>query len=298
MREAEYTPEADGNLFQLNEILMKRQLVSGVKEFVIFAPTVSRAARAGQFITLMTDERGERVPMTLVDWSPTEAWIKIVVLEVGLTTMKLGSKEVGETLYYLAGPFGNPATELDSSTVALVGGGVGVPAIYPIARSLRRNNRVISIMGYRAAGSVLYEKELREVSDEVIITTDDGSMGEKGFTSDALRGLLNSGRRVDAVWVIGPAVMMKACSEITRPFGIRTFASLNSITVCGSGMCGACRVSVGDKIRYTCMDGPEFDAHRVNWDELILRLGAYREEEKEALARYIAGPPREVKGGR
>ncbi|MDG7052198.1 MAG: sulfide/dihydroorotate dehydrogenase-like FAD/NAD-binding protein [Nitrososphaerota archaeon] len=274
-------------MFKVNEILMKRQLASGVKEIIIFAPLVSRAAKAGQFITIMTDEKGERVPMTLVDWSATEGWIKIVISEVGLTTLKLGSKEVGETLYYLAGPFGNPVSELNSSTIILVGGGVGVPAIYPIARSLSHNNKVISIIGYKNANSILYEREIGEVSDEVIIATDDGSKGQKGFTSDALHELLDSGRKVDAVWVIGPAMMMKACSEVTRPYAIKTFASLNSITVCGSGMCGACRVSVGGKTKYTCMDGPEFDAHEVNWDELILRLGAYKEEEKRALGRYI-----------
>ncbi|RLE60487.1 MAG: sulfide/dihydroorotate dehydrogenase-like FAD/NAD-binding protein [Thermoprotei archaeon] len=270
----------------VGDIISARQLAPRIKEVKIYAPHVTRAAKPGQFVIVMVDKKGERIPLTLVDWSSEEGWVKLVFLEVGVSTVKLGMKKAGDRIYYILGPLGNPSDIKLYGTVAVVGGGVGVPAIYPIARALKAaGNKVISIIGARTAELLVYEEEVRSISDEVYVTTDDGSKGMKGFTSDALRLLLEKGVHLDAVWTVGPAPMMKACSEVTKPYGVKTFASLNSLMVCGIGMCGACRVHVGGEIKFTCIDGPEFDAHQVGWNELIARLAMYRSEEKMALER-------------
>ncbi|RLE84034.1 MAG: sulfide/dihydroorotate dehydrogenase-like FAD/NAD-binding protein [Thermoprotei archaeon] len=266
------------------EVVSKRELAPQIKALRIYAPEVAKTAKPGQFVILMVDEKGERIPLTLADWSEETGLIELVFLEVGVSTLKLGMKRPGERLYYLVGPLGNPSDIRPYKKVVLVGGGVGAPALYPIARAFNQlKSYVITIIGARTSHLLVYEEKLRSVSDEIYITTDDGSRGIRGFTSDALEMVLNEEKDVDAVWLVGPAVMMKVCSEITKRYGVRTFASLNPIMVCGVGMCGACRVSVDGKIMFTCIDGPEFDAHKVNWDELIARLAMYRKEEEHAL---------------
>ncbi|MCS7374757.1 MAG: sulfide/dihydroorotate dehydrogenase-like FAD/NAD-binding protein, partial [archaeon GB-1845-036] len=206
----------------------------------------------------------------------------------GVSTYKLGKLDIGDRLTDIAGPLGNPSKIENYGRVICIGGGVGIAAIYPIARELKKmNNYVISIIGARSRELLIYEDEMRKVSDELKITTDDGSKGRKGFVSDELRDMLAKGVKVDRVIAVGPAIMMKVCADVTRPYGIKTIASLNPIMVCGMGMCAACRVEVGGKTRFVCFEGPEFDAHEVNFTELMKRLNAYREEEKIALEKYL-----------
>jgi len=266
------------------EIIRKRSLASNIREICIYAPSVAKSVKPGQFVIIMSDENSERIPLTVIDWSKEEGWIKLVFQEVGASTIKLGMKDEGDTLYYIAGPLGNPSKIEKYGKVIMVGGGVANAALYPIARELRNtNNYITAIIGARTAELLIYEKELKEVCDEVLVSTDDGSKGFKGFASELLDRLLGKDSSYRIAWIIGPAPMMKACSEVTRKYGIISYASLNSIMVCGVGMCGACRIRVGGKIRYTCFEGPEFDAHQVDWDELLRRLTMYSREEKIAL---------------
>jgi ferredoxin--NADP+ reductase len=271
----------------MNKVLSKKVLAPNVKEMDVYIPRIARVAKPGQFVIVMPDEKGERIPLTLVDWNSFEGWIRLVFLEIGVTTYKLGLKEVGESLYYIVGPLGNPTYVGKFGTVIIVGGGVGIPAAYPIARAFKEvGNYVISIIGARTSKLLIYEDRIREVSNEVHVTTDDGSKGFKGFTSDMLANLLESGLKPDLIWMVGPAPMMKSCSAIAKKYGVKAVASLNPIMVCGMGMCGACRVTVAGRTRFACFEGPEFDADKVDWDELIKRLNMYRKEEQEALNRF------------
>jgi len=272
-----------------NQIVKKVELAHKVKEIEIYAPKITRNVRAGQFIILIVSEKGERIPLTVVDWDRNRGTISIVFQEVGVSTYKLGRLNVGDTLAHLVGPLGNPSEVGYFGTVVTVSGGVGIPAMYPIAREMKKaGNHVISIIGARSKELLIYEDEMRSVSDELWITTDDGSRGRRGFVTDELRNLIDSGIRVDRVITIGPAIMMKVCAEVTRRHGIKTIASLNPIMVCGMGMCGACRVEVEGKSRFVCFEGPEFDAHKVNFDSLLKRLNAYRMEEQIALKKYLS----------
>lgn len=266
------------------QIIYKKELATNIYEMLIFAPKVARAAHAGQFILIMVDEKGERIPMTLVDWSPAVGWIKIVYQEVGTSTIKLSKKDVGDKVYYVAGPLGHPSKVSKFGRVLMVGGGVGIPALYPIARELKRlGNSVVSVIGAKTSNALIYEKEMSEVSDEVHVTTDDGSKGLKGFTVDAVKLLLDQGEKFDAVWAVGPALMMKAVADATNGKVPVSYSSLNSLMVCGVGMCGACRITVGNRTVLTCVDGPEFDSYQINWKELAIRLQAYKKEEMISL---------------
>jgi NAD(P)H-flavin reductase len=270
-----------------HRVLSKRALAPNIKEIDVYAPRIARAAKPGQFVIVMPDEKGERIPLTLVDWSASEGWVRLVFLEIGVTTHKLGLKETGELLYHIAGPLGNPTHVDKFGTVIVIGGGVGIPAAYPIARAFKEaGNYVISIIGARTSKLLVYEDRIREVSDEVHVATDDGSKGFKGFASDVLAKLLENDVAPNLIWMVGPALMMKSCSIIAKKRGVRAVASLNPIMVCGMGMCGACRVTVGGRTRFACFEGPEFEASEVDWDELLKRLTMYRNEEKEALNRF------------
>lgn len=269
-------------------ILKRRILAPNIKEMDIYAPRIVRAAKPGQFIMVMVDERGERIPLTLVDWSGEEGWIRVVFLEVGVSTLKLGLCEPGKSLYYVSGPHGVPTQISRFGTVLVVGGGVAIAAAYPIARAFKEvGNRVISIIGAKTSSLLIYEDMMRRVSDEVYIATDDGSKGFKGFTSDVLENLLSDGLKPDLIWMVGPVAMMKACSSVAKRYGVRAVASLNPIMVCGMGMCGACRVRVGGRIRFACFEGPEFEVSNIEWDELIRRLQMYREEEQLSLKLFL-----------
>lgn len=272
------------------KITEKRELAPGIKLIKIFAPEIAKKARAGQFVILRVDATGERIPLTLADWDQKEGSITIVFLEVGVSTKKLGRLNVGDAVLNLLGPLGNPTEAKNYGTVCVVGGGVGIAAAYPVARALKEaGNKIVSIIGARSANLLIFEEEMKKYSDELHISTDDGTRGYKGFVSDVLRDLLSKGYRFDLVYAVGPALMMKAVADVTRPYKIKTIVSLNPIMVDGMGMCGVCRVIVGGKMMFACVDGPEFDAHEVDFMELIRRQRAFIEEERLALEIFEKG---------
>jgi len=270
------------------KILKKEALAPQIKLMEIEAPYVARAARPGQFIVLRIHEQGERIPITIGKADKERGVLTIAFQEVGKTTYHLGTLEAGDELLDVVGPLGKPS-EIDKfGTVVAVGGGIGVPLLYPIVKALKEvGNRIIMIEGARSAELLVLEDWFRPIVDELRITTDDGSRGRKGFVSDELRDILESGQKVDRVIAVGPAIMMKVVSELTRPYGIPTIVSLNSIMVDGTGMCGACRVEVDGKTMFACVDGPEMDGHKVDFDLLMKRLDAYKAMEKESLELFL-----------
>ena len=271
----------------MHEIVAKKELASGIKSVEILAPYIAEKSQAGQFVILRVDEKGERFPLTLVDWDSKRGTITLIFLEIGLSTKKLGALERGDAVLDVAGPLGNPSEIENFGTVCVIGGGVGTASAYPIARALKEaGNKVISIVGAKTAGLLILEDEMGKISDELCISTDDGTKGQKGFVSDVLKMLIQKRYNFDLVYAIGPAVMMRAVAEVTRPYNIKTIVSLNSIMVDGMGMCGACRVSVDSETKFACVDGPEFDAHKVNFGELLKRQIAFVAEEKIALERW------------
>lgn len=268
------------------EIIKKERIADSTVLMRIYHPKIARKVQPGQFFIVIADEKSERIPLTAADWSREEGWIEAVFLEVGYSTKRLGMLPEGYVLMSLTGPLGNPTHIEGYRKVAVVGGGVGIAGIYPVARAFKRNGaEVHSILGARSANRLFYVEKLRSVSDKVYICTDDGSMGRKGFVSDQVKDLLDAGEKYDLVYLVGPAIMMKVVSEVTKPYGVKTIASLNPIMLCGMGMCGACRVRVGGEVNFACFHGPEFDAHLVDFDELLARLAMYREEEQLMLKR-------------
>jgi ferredoxin--NADP+ reductase len=271
----------------MHKIVTVQTLAPQTKLMKIYAPEIARKAHAGQFAILKVDERGERIPLTLVDWEPERGTITLIFQEVGVSTRKLGSLTAKDVLHDIVGPLGNPSNIRKYGTVCIIGGGIGTALCLPIAKALKKEaNKVVSIIGARNEKLLILEEEMRHICDEVHISTDDGSKGHKGFVVDVLKMLIEKGYTMDIVYAIGPSVMMKAVAEITRINKIKTVASLNSIMVDGMGMCGACRVSVGGKVKFACVDGPEFDAHQVDFDELIMRQRAFLTEEKLALEHW------------
>ncbi len=271
----------------LYEILKKMQLAPNIKLVKINAPEIAVKAKASQFVILRVDETGERIPLTLAEWEPKKGTITLMFLEVGVSTRKLGTLEVGDEILDIVGPLGTPSDIKHYGSVAVVCGGVGTAAAYPIAKALKKaGNQVISIIGARTEELLILEEEMKSFSDELYISTDDGSKGHKGFVSDVLNMLIEKGCLFDIVYAIGPPLMMRATANVTKSHSIKTIVSLNSIMVDGMGMCGACRVTVGGETKFACLDGPEFDAHLVNFDELIKRLRVYLSEEKQATELY------------
>lgn len=269
------------------EILKKVQLAPNIKLVKINAPEVAMKAKAGQFVILRIDEKGERIPLTLAEWKPKKGTITLIFLEVGVSTRKLGALEVGDEILDVVGPLGNPSDIKHYGSVAAVCGGVGTAAAYPIAKALKEaGNQVVSIIGARTEELLILEDEMKSFSDELYISTDDGSRGHKGFVSDVLKTLIEKGYHFDIVYAIGPPLMMRATANVTKSHSVKTIVSLNSIMVDGMGMCGACRVTVGGETKFACLDGPEFDGHLVNFDELIKRLRVYLSEEKQAAELY------------
>jgi ferredoxin--NADP+ reductase len=276
------------------KILHKRLLTGVTKLFVVEAPLVARRAQPGQFLIVRVREPGERIPLTIADYDRSAGTVTIVVQEVGKTTRLLGALEEGEAILDVVGPLGRPAELPETGRVVLVGGGFGVAPLLPKARALKeRGVHVTSVIGARNADLVILEEELGARSDRMLVATDDGSRGRKGLVTDVLRDLLDAGEVVDEVIAIGPMIMMQAVAEATRPAGIRTLVSVNPIMVDGTGMCGACRVTVGGQTRFACVDGPIFDGHAVDFAEAIRRGRMYRAEEQEALRVWeAAGCPR------
>jgi ferredoxin--NADP+ reductase len=265
------------------KVLKKVELAPKIKLLEIDAPEVAMKAKPGQFVIVRIDEKGERFPLTLAEWEPKKGTITLIFLEVGVSTMKLGALRSGDEILDVVGPLGNPSNIKHYGSVAVVCGGVGTAAAYPIAKALKEvGNRVVSIIGARTGELLILEDEMRKISDELYISTDDGSRGHKGFVSDVLRMLIEKGYRFDMVYAIGPPLMMRATADVTKPHSLKTIVSLNPIMVDGMGMCGACRVTVGGKTKFACIDGPEFDGHQVDFDELIKRLRMYQSEEKLA----------------
>ncbi|MCL5268670.1 MAG: sulfide/dihydroorotate dehydrogenase-like FAD/NAD-binding protein [Bacteroidetes bacterium] len=269
------------------QIISKEIPAKSITKFVIQAPYVARKHKAGNFVIIRVNDHGERIPLTIVDSDPTAGTITIMVQTIGKTTKLLSTMNAGDYLLDVAGPLGNATPIHSFGTVVCIGGGVGTAEVYPIARALKgAANKLITIVGARSKDLVILENELRGISDEFFVTTDDGSYGMKGLVTGALGEYLKRDAGVKAVYAIGPIIMMKAVSDFTRPKGIKTFVSLNPIMMDGTGMCGACRVTIGSETKFACVDGPEFDGHLVDFDELITRNRTYMDLEKQSLERF------------
>jgi len=268
------------------KIIRKENLAENTKLFDIEAKLIAKKCLPGQFVILRLDEKGERIPLTIADFDRNRGVITIVVQEVGKTTFQLGEMKAGDSLLDFIGPLGNPSEIEKFGKIICVGGGVGIAPIYPIARALKeKGNRVISIIGARSKNLLFWEEKMRNVSDELSVTTDDGSYGRKAVVTAPLKEILDS-EKIDRVVAIGPPVMMKFVAKTTLPYKVKTVASLNSVMVDGTGMCGACRCKIGEETRFACVDGPEFDAHMVDFDLLMSRQKMYLDEEKKALKRF------------
>jgi len=271
----------------MNKIIEARFLAPDIKLFKIEAPKIAQKKKAGQFIILRVHPDGERIPLTIADSSTRDGTITIIVQGVGKTTKQLNLLEAGEYIQDLVGPLGKPSEIENFGTAVSIGGGVGKAIALPTEKALKEaGNHVISIIGGRTKELVILEDEMRAVSDEVYPTTDDGSYGYHGFVTNKLQDLLNEGRKIDFVLAIGPIPMMSAVAEVTRPLGIKTVVSLNPIMVDGTGMCGGCRAIVDDKTVFVCVDGPEFDAHKVNFNILTKRNRMYLLQERISVEHF------------
>lgn len=271
------------------KILKKQVLSPNVKLFVLDAPLIAHKCQPGQFVILRIDEVGERVPLTIADFDREAGTITIVIQEVGASSKQLGQMEEGQSILDVAGPLGHPTDIHKMGTVVCVGGGLGIAPIYPIARGMQQaGNKVYSIIGARNKDLLIYEEELSRYS-EVLVATDDGSKGTKGLVTQVLIDLIEKGEKIERVMAIGPVVMMRAVAEATRPYGIKTIVSLNPIMVDGTGMCGCCRVSVADQNKFACVDGPEFDAHEVDFANLMVRQRMFKADEQESCRKQEEG---------
>jgi len=268
----------------MNEIVQKHVLAPSIVLFEIYNPIISKKAKPGQFVIVRKDEYAERIPLTIVDYNPEKGTVILIVQEVGWSTKKICALSEGERFEDVLGPLGHPSEIRYFGKVACVGGGVGVAPLYPILKALKEaGNEVISIIGARTKEFLIFLSEIEAMSHQLYVCTDDGSFGFKGFVSEKLSELIHSGEKIDRVWAIGPGVMMEAVCRVTRPFGIPTIVSLNPIMVDGTGMCGGCRITVGNETKFVCVDGPEFDGHLVKFEELHQRTRMYIPYEKKAL---------------
>ena len=281
----------------MHPLRSKSQLSPNVTKLIVEAPRIAAVRRPGQFVIVRLDTEAERIPLTIADSDPETGTITLVVQAVGRSTRDLVALEVGHAVRDIAGPLGRPTELLEAGNAVCVGGGVGTAVVHPIAKALAAAGvTVTSVIGGRSREWVIYERELRAAGD-VVVCTDDGSYGRQGFVTEALGELCEAGG-IDVVYAVGPVPMMRACAEVTRPYGVHTIVSLNSIMVDGTGMCGGCRVSVDGASEYACIDGPEFDGHKVDFDVLADRLTTYRDFERGAAGadgdscRSLAGAPR------
>lgn len=267
-------------------IVKKRLLAPAIALLEVDAPAVAAKVEPGQFVIVRVNELGERIPLTVMDFDREKGTITIVVQNVGYSSALITAMNEGDEFEDFVGPLG-VASEIENyGTVVCIGGGLGIAPIYPIARALKdAGNHVISVLGSRSGDLLILEEEMRAVSSEVVIATNDGSLGVKGFVTDGLAQVLDQGHQAKVIWAIGPMVMMKAVVEYTRPMGIKTIVSMNPIMVDGTGMCGACRISVGNETKFACVDGPEFDGHLVDFDLAMKRVAFYKDEENRAKAR-------------
>ncbi len=271
-------------MYQITEA---RFLAQDIKLFKIKSPKIAEKRKAGQFVIIRIAEHGERIPLTIADSDTSDGTVTIIVQGVGKTTKQLNMLEAGDEIMDIVGPLGMPSHIENFGTTVSIGGGVGTAIAYPTAVALKQaGNRVITINGARSKDLVILEEEMKAVSDEAYITTDDGTYGHHGFVTDMLQKLIDDGTKIDFVLAIGPIPMMKAVSELTKPHGIKTVVSLNPIMIDGTGMCGGCRVAVGGEVKFACVDGPEFDAHEVDFKNLTDRNRMYQEYEKKSLEKY------------
>lgn len=271
----------------MNKIISKEHFSENVVKLEIEAPLIAKSRRAGHFVIVRVGEKGERIPLTIAGSDIEKGTITLVVQKIGVSSTKLCNLNVGDEVTDVVGPLGK-ATHIENfGTVVCACGGVGTAPMLPIVEALKKaGNKVISVLAARTKDLIILEEEMRKFSDEVIIMTDDGSYGTQGLVTNGVESVINR-EKVDMCVTIGPAIMMKFVSLLTKKYEIPTVASLNTIMVDGTGMCGACRVTVGDETKFVCVDGPEFDAHQVNFDEMMMRLGAYREQEQASMAAYI-----------
>ena len=269
-------------------ILAREDFSDVTYSLVIHHPLMAKAARPGQFVIVMTHESGERIPLTIADFDRKNGTVTLVVQAVGKSTKEMQqSCQVGTALYGVVGPMGVPTPLTGKKKVVCVGGGLGVAPIFPQARGFKENGAyVIAILGFRTKNLIFWEEKFKGCCDELILCTDDGSAGMKGFVSDGIKLAIAEHNNIDEVVAIGPPIMMKACAETTRPHAIKTVVSLNPIMVDGTGMCGGCRVKIGNEVKFACVDGPDFDAHKVDFNDLMMRLRRYAEAEKVALSRW------------
>lgn len=261
------------------------------KEFDIWveAARIAKHAKAGQFVVLRVDDLGERIPLTIADYDREKGLIRLIFQVVGKTTAAMSCLNAGDSIKDISGPLGTPSEVEKYGTVLMVGGGVGIAALYPIIKELKMaGNKVITILGGRTSELVIMKKECAEYSDELIITTDDGSEGMKGVVTEAMKMVVERGEKIDRCWCIGPSIMMKFGTKAAKELGLSITVSLNPLMVDGTGMCGCCRVTVDNKIFFACVDGPEFDGHKVNWDEFMSRLRQYKDEEKISMDKFEA----------
>lgn len=271
-------------------VIKKSDLAPAIVLLEVEAPAIAAKVRPGQFVIVRTDEFAERIPLTVADFHREAGTIELVVQNVGFSSALIQQMEENSAFLDVVGPLGQPSEIEHYGTVVCIGGGVGIAPVFPIARALKEaGNKVISVLGVRSAGLMLMQAELESVSDEVVIATNDGSLGVRGFVTDGLSRILERGTKVDKIWAIGPMIMMKAVADYTKPLGLPTIVSMNPIMVDGTGMCGACRVKIGNETKFACVDGPEFDAHLVDFELAMHRLNFFKDEEQRMKASLECG---------
>lgn len=270
----------------MHKIVAKELFSEKVLKLVIEAPRIAKARKAGHFVMVRADDKGERIPLTIAGADKASGTITLVIQKVGVTSAKLFSLNEGDEITDMVGPLGKATEVTNKGTILAAGGGVGVAPLLPIIEAFKKaGNRVITVLGARSKDLIILEEQMRKHSDEVIIMTDDGSYGDKGLITEGMEKVIQR-EKVDEAIVIGPAIMMKFCAQLTEKYKLPTMASLNTIMVDGTGMCGACRITVNGKTKFVCVDGPEFDAHHVNFDELLLRLNGFKKLEQEAMKSF------------
>ncbi len=270
------------------QIIKKVVLTPSIKLMEVDAPDIARKVEPGQFIILRIHEGGERIPLTVADFDREKGTVTIIFQEIGKTTLMLGTLEEGECILDFVGPLGVPSNFEGVKKAAVIGGGLGTAIAYPQAKKLHEMGVMVdTIVGFRNKDMIIFEKEIAQVSDRLFVTTDDGSNGRKGFVSDVLRILIEDGNKYDLIVAIGPLIMMKVVSNLTREYGIKTVVSMNPVMIDGTGMCGGCRVTVGGKTKFACVDGPDFDGHEVDFDEAMRRQSIYKNEEKISLEQHL-----------
>ena len=272
----------------MNKIVVKEFLSENVFRIIVESPRIARSRKAGNFVIIRTGECGERIPLTIADADTEKGTITLIIQVLGCTSAKLSKLNAGDFITDIVGPLGN-ATHIEKvGTVLCAGGGVGIAPLFPIVQAFKRaGNRIVTVLAARSANLLIMKEEMTDYSDDLIIMTDDGSLGKKGLVIAGMEEVIQR-EKINQAVVVGPAIMMKFASQLTKKYNIPTIASLNPIMVDGTGMCGACRCSVGDKTKFVCVDGPEFDAHQVNFDEMIQRLQAYKEQETSAYKQYLS----------